>query len=80
MSNTNNTMLNKVNGITIIEFLRLTKNIEDCDKTRPDLKKQLIDLKVKAKEVLRKFENGEDQPENSISSAFDKIQQYKKYF
>ena len=73
-------MLNKVNGITIIEFLRLTENIESCDKTRPDLKEELINLKVEAKEVLRKFESGEDQPENSISLIYDRIQEYKKYF
>ncbi|QXN70421.1 hypothetical protein AGENTSMITH_15 [Bacillus phage vB_BspM_AgentSmith] len=66
--------------ITLMQFSKLVKGIESCENTRPELKKELIALREEVNQILYNFENGEDQPENSISLTFDKIQQYKKYF
>lgn len=71
---------NTVNGMSIIKFMEVTSNIESCDKTRPDLKQELITLRNKIKMVMDALEKGEELPDKAISNLFDEVQLYKKYF
>ena len=77
MSYTNNTM-------SILKFMEVTSSVEHCDKTRSDLKKELITLRNKItvglNPLFENLENWKDIPNEKVTELFEEVQQYKKYF
>lgn len=72
------------NAMSILKFMEVTSSVEHCDKTRPDLKEELITLRNKItvglNPLFENLENWKDIPNEKVTELFEEVQQYKKYF